>query len=153
MTDTRFHSVQLPYFCTMSQRLILFVPILSFLLLGPFRPDGFCQGAVFHEEPSVQQLIEANTQRNLNPARKIEVWRIQIGATVDRRNMETTKAEFNRKYSWLTLVSSYSEPYYKLMVGAYQNKRNAEVAILQLKRDYPSAYLVRDKVRLQEISD
>ena len=111
------------------------------------------QSVVFIEEPAVQRMLELQTQANLSPSRLLDVWRIQIAATVDRRQMEDARKSFNRKYHWLTIHTNYSEPYYKLQVGAYYYRRNAEVALQNLKKDFPGAYLVRDKCKLNELSD
>lgn len=101
----------------------------------------------------MKRYLELHLQANRDPSRKIDVWRIQIAATVDRRQMEAAKASFKRKYSWFNIINTYNEPYYKLQVGAYHQKGGAESVLYQLKKDYPGAYLVRDKVRLSELSD
>ncbi len=114
---------------------------------------AYAQKVEFREEPAVKRYLDLHLQANRDPSRKIDVWRIQIAATVDRRQMEAAKASFKRKYSWFNIINTYSEPYYKLQVGAYHQKSGAESILYQLKKDYPGAYLVRDKVRLSELSD
>lgn len=121
-----------------------------------FLPCGIllhAQSAEFREEPAVRNLIERQASANLDPSRLLDVWRVQIAATVDRRQMEETKKAFVRRYGSLQLNTTYSQPYYKLQVGAYVRKRQADAALHDLKKDYPGAYLVRDRVKLSEVSD
>ncbi|HRW75758.1 MAG TPA: SPOR domain-containing protein [Saprospiraceae bacterium] len=128
-------------------RLVLSAVILSF----PF--TGQAQQVVFREEPAITRMINAYVQANRDPQRLIDVWRVQISATVDRRQMEQTKSAFKSRYQGYTLTSSYDEPYYKLRVGAYVDKRKAQSTVYALKADYPGAYLTRDKAKLSELTD
>lgn len=123
------------------------------MALWPLGGRLSAQSAEIHEEPSVRYLIERQSRVNLDPSRLLDVWRVQIAATVDRRQMEEARQVFVRRYGSLQLSTTYSEPYYKLRVGAYVQKRQAEAALHTLKKDYPGAYLVRDKVKLSEVSD
>jgi hypothetical protein len=111
------------------------------------------QTVEFNEEPEVRRFLERQARANLDPDRKLDVWRVQIAATVDRRQMEEARQAFVRRYGSYQLSTTYSEPYYKLRVGAYVQKRQAEAALQALKKDYPGAYLVRDRVKLSEVSD
>ncbi len=111
------------------------------------------QQVVFQEEPGVRDLIDRYVTSNRDPARLIDVWKIQISATVDRRQMEQAKAVFRQRYPGYTLNSTYTEPYYKLQVGAYFDKRKAQSIAFRMKQYYPGAYLTRDKVKLADLTD
>lgn len=111
------------------------------------------QQVVFQEEPNVRDLIDRYVATNRDPSRMIDVWKIQISATVDRRQMEQAKYVFKQRYPGYTLNSSYTEPYYKLQVGAYFDKRKAQAVAYRMKQFYPGAYLTRDKVKLADLTD
>lgn len=111
------------------------------------------QQVVFQEEPGVRELIDRYVTANRDPARLIDVWKIQISATVDRRQMEQAKYVFKQRYPGYTLNSTYTEPYYKLQVGAYFDKRKAQAVAYRMKQFYPGAYLTRDKVKLADLTD
>jgi hypothetical protein len=108
---------------------------------------------IFHEEASIRDLLQRRLEANRSADKEWDVWRVQIAATTDRRNMEATRAAFQRKYPGYKLNSNYSEPYYKLQVGAYYHKHRAEAVLHVMKRDYPGAYLVRGRVQLNELTD
>ncbi len=122
------------------------------LLAGlPLSASG--QQVVYQEEPEIRSMIDRYIQSNRNPERLIDVWKIQISATVDRRQMEQAKYVFKQRYPGYALQSTYTEPYYKLQVGAYYDKRKAQAVAYKLKQYYPGAYLTRDKVKLADLTD
>lgn len=128
-------------------------PFLTLLLLAALCPAARAQRVTIIEEPAITRMLERHIAENMDPARRIEGWRIQIAATVDRRQVDQTRTACQRQFPGLPVISTYDEPYYKLRIGAYSLKQVAEKALRQIKREYPGAYLVRDKVRFAELSD
>lgn len=111
------------------------------------------QQVTFDEEPAVHRMITGFVEANRDPGRLLDVWKVQISATVDRRQMEQAKAVFRQRYPGLSFNTTYAEPYYKLQVGAYSDKRKAQAVAHDLKTYYPGAYLTRDKVKLSDLTD
>ena len=131
----------------------ILVTCCFYCLLAGLPQTVHAQQVIFQEEPEIRSMIEQYVQSNRHPERLIDVWKIQISATVDRRQMEQAKYVFKQRYPGYTLQSSYTEPYYKLQVGAYYDKRKAQAVAYKLKQYYPGAYLTRDKVKLAELTD
>jgi hypothetical protein len=125
----------------------------SFCLMAVLPSVTQAQQVVFQEEPDIRSMINRYVQSNRSPDRLIDVWKIQISATVDRRQMEQAKSVFRQRYPGYALNATYAEPYYKLQVGAYFEKRKAQAVAYKLKQYYPGAYLTRDKVKLSELTD
>lgn len=126
---------------------------LSFLLFLLYQSTPGWGQVVFHETPEIKTMIEGQINLNRDPSFKFEVWRIQIVATTDRRKLEAIRADFSRNFNWLRHTTNFSDPYYKLQVGAYTQRLHAEAVLHDLKRDYPGAYLVRDRVPLTELTE
>lgn len=127
----------------------LSVGLLIFLLYHSMPVWG---QVVFNEAPEIKTMIEGQITQNRDPNFKFEVWRIQIVATTDRRKLEAIRADFSRNYNWLH-NTNFDNPYYKLQVGAYTQRLHAEAVLFDLKKDYPGAYLVRDRVPLTELTE
>jgi hypothetical protein len=123
------------------------------LLIMLFQSTSGLSQVIFNEAPEIKTMIEGQIAINSSPTNKFEVWRIQIVATTERRKLEAIRADFSRKYNWLKHSTDFSDPYYKLQVGAYTQRLHAEAVLFDLKRDYPGAYLVRDKVPLSELTE
>ena len=102
------------------------------------------QGQVaYDEEPGItllmQKFIVANKSKET-----IDGWRVQILATTDRAKMETVKRSFLNKYAGHTATAKFDAPYYKLRVGAFRTKLEAEHLRYLIARDHPTAYVARD---------
>lgn len=69
-----------------------------------------------------------------------EGWRIQLLATTDRRELETARSQFLSAYPDLSTSWSYTSPYYRLRVGAYEDKIETERLLYLIRQKYPSAY-------------
>ncbi len=127
--------------------------LLTLILLAALCPTARAQRVTIIEEPAITRMLERHIAANLDPARRIAGWRIQIAATVDRRQVDQARAACQRQFPDIAVISTYDAPYYKLRIGAYSLKQGAEKALSQIKRDYPGAYLVRDKLRFDELID
>lgn len=123
------------------------------LLIMLFQSTSGLSQVIFNEAPEIRTMIEGQIALNRDPSFKFEVWRIQIVATTDRRKLDAIRADFSRNYNWLRHSTDFSDPYYKLQVGAYTQRLHAEAILFDLKRDFPGAYLVRDKVPLSELTE
>jgi hypothetical protein len=104
------------------------------------------------EDPDVTKIMTSFDKSNKSPDKTISGWRVQISASVDRRQIEITKKQFQRDFPQYPVVSSYDNPYYKLKAGAFTQKNSAESALSIIKSKYKSAYLTRDIVKTMELN-
>lgn len=111
--------------------------------------------------PAQQKLIitpDAEVERVLdlfaevNEAQdKVEGWRVQILATTDRRQLETTERDFKAKYPSVPVDWVHNSPYYKLRAGAFSNRSEADGLRYNLMREFEGVYLVKDEVEESEL--
>ncbi len=120
------------------------------LIVGGFNTLN-AQDIQIQEEPAVTQMMERFTA--LNKAKTtVEGWRIQLFATPDRQRLESARQVFQYKYPNIPIDWVHENPWYKLYAGAFATRQDAMRLQYLLKRDYPSAYLVRDNaVRVSEL--
>ena len=94
-------------------------------------------------DPAVEQLISAWISSNrLNPG--IEGWRVQLLSTTDRAQVEAGKRQFLSMYPTVPADWVHEKPYYKLRVGAFHTRSEAQAFLTVLKDSYPGAYPARD---------
>jgi hypothetical protein len=99
----------------------------------------------------VGQLMERFINQNKSTT-TVNGWRIQILATTDRQNMETSLRKFGNLYPSVPVDWLHTKPYYKVRAGAFATKRDALRTLYILKEDYPGAYPVQDnKIRPEEL--
>ena len=117
--------------------IILFIAVLS-----TGQNALLAQEVQLNEDPKVSQLFRNWTNNNRsNP--QVEGWRVQIMATTDRKQVEDTRNRFRTYYPDVPAEWTHEKPYYKLRVGAFRSKLEAQ-AFLETLTDYAGAYLAKD---------
>ncbi len=82
---------------------------------------------------------------------KVEGWRVQLLATTDRQQLETTERKFRADYPSVTVDWVHNKPYYKLRAGAFFTRQEAERLRQNLSEEYEGVYLVKDQVEESEL--
>lgn len=118
----------------------MFISIML-LALSPI----ICVGQInVNVDPQIDRLSEQ--YRSLNSESEFfEGFRVQIISSDDRRKVDNTKYSFGREYPQYKLISRFSNPYYKLQIGAFATKLEAERIRHIIRDDYPRAYVIKDK--------
>ncbi len=97
-----------------------------------------------------------STTPNANPANVpvqiLDGFRLQIMASTDRRAVETGQNSFAGKYPSTFNTWVQAKPYYRLRVGAFATRSEAMRYLQVIKKDYPDAYVVPDKIKNIEIT-
>ncbi len=95
------------------------------------------------EDGAVQSLFQRYVAQNRATTLTLG-WRVQIISTNDRRKMEQVKTDFESKFPSMIPVWTYEAPNYKIRVGAFKTKMETEALRNILRREYPSAFPVKD---------
>lgn len=82
---------------------------------------------------------------------KVEGWRVQLLATTDRQQLETTERKFRADYPSVSVDWVHNKPYYKLRAGAFFTRQEAERLRQNLSEEYEGVYLVKDQVEETEL--
>ena len=120
----------------------LFLSMFFLLTTGAKAQDIYV-----NEEPSVTNLvkkfIEWNEEKNY-----VNGWRIQIINTDDRRKMERAMNKFRSKFPYISnVVWEQVSPYYRVKVGGFNSKLKAQAFLDEVKKYFPSAITVWEKIR------
>lgn len=121
---------------------VRFVPLVLVALLSGFSQNVFAQEVQLNEDPKVSQLVRNWTNSNRSNPR-VNGWRVQIMATTDREQVEDARNRFRTQYPDVPAEWAHEKPYYKLRVGAFRNKLEAQ-AFLATLTDYAGAYPAKD---------
>lgn len=73
-------------------------------------------------------------------------FRIQIYSTTDRKQIKLEEEKFRLNYPDLPIYLKYDSPNFKLRVGDFKSKLEAQHWFNNLQSDYPTLFLVPDKV-------
>jgi len=125
-----------------------YIVMLFSLLLGS---QMYGQGEVnVNTSATITQMMDQFTSTNKSQ-NTIKGWRIQIITTNDRRKMETARSKFSSMYPDIDLKWNHVAPYYRVKVGAYENKMQLMGFLLELKNDFPGVIPVMDDISKSEL--
>ena len=125
-----------------------FITMLFSLLLC-FQISG--QGTVnVNTSAKITQMMDQFTSTN-KAENKVKGWRVQIITTNDRRKMETARSKFSFMYPDVEVKWNHVAPYYRVKVGAYENKMQLMGFLLELKNDFPGVIPVMDNINKSEL--
>lgn len=106
-----------------------------------------------HQDNRIDSLSEAKLQISmLNPG--IEGYRIQIffeSGNNSKSQANETRAAFSELFEDINAYVIFNEPYYKVRVGDFRNRIDAEGALKTISREYPNAFIVPDFIHLPKL--
>lgn len=125
----------------------IFICILSVLTV--FDVNG--QSTIsLNENPVIQKLnsyfIEYNLRRNEFPG-----WRIQVFASTDRKEMESTLSRFKSAFPSYYAKWTLNDPYYQVRAGMFTDYSEAMKALQEIRKTFRSSTLITDRIRREEI--
>lgn len=118
----------------LSKALIVVILILSNLTL-------FAQNGVVEQDPKFEQLL--NEKRKINASVITnDRWKIQI-FTGDNENSKKTLIAFKRDYKEMDASVFFQTPVYKVWVGNFKTRIEAERNLQEIKLKYPNSFLIK----------
>ena len=89
-----------------------------------------------------------------NRTRPITGYRIRIffdNSQNARKNSASTLDEFLSSFRGIPAYRSYANPYFKVTVGDYRTKAEAMANLANIKKSFPSAFIVKEKINYPQI--
>lgn len=102
------------------------------------------------ESPEITSLMERWKTYNLEH-QELTGYRIQILATIDRRQMESARNRFENHYPDFPIHTTHNDPYFQLKTGAFLTMQKAQAFLKMLQKDYPAAIPVTDEIKVDEL--
>lgn len=108
------------------------------------------QSVQLTEDPQISNLMDRWTTYNKS-VEEIRGWRIQVLASVDRRQMEDARRTFEKNYPDYPVTFVHNAPYFHLKVGAFLSMQKAQAFMKKMQEDYPQAIPVTDVMKVEEL--
>ena len=132
-------------------------PFLFFCLLMaglPALAQSDSGTVVVHKDPRIDLLInkqiEINEYTTRNARRTAPGYRILVINTNDRSKASEAKARIYQQFRELPAYLMYQSPFYKLKVGNFREREEAEQYLVDIQRLFPSGvYIVRDVIEVR----
>jgi hypothetical protein len=111
-------------------------------------------GVVVVKDPRIDQLVRKQIAINEETTResrsKVPGFRIQVINSPDRSKVFVAKGKIYQEFPDMKPYLMYQAPNYKLKVGNFKTQEEAEDAVKQLSRLFPSGlYIIRDIIEIK----
>ena len=109
---------------------------------------------VVHKDPRIELLInkqiEINEYTTRNARRNVQGYRILVINTNDRAKATEAKARIYQKFRELPAYLMYQSPFYKLKVGNFREREEAELYLAEIQKLFPTGvFVVRDVIEVK----
>lgn len=112
-----------------------------FIALASQKSIGQINKVSVNQDPKFEQLL--NEKRKINSSITInDRYKIQI-FNGDTENSKKTLAEFKKDNKNMDATIVFSTPQYKVWVGNFKTRIEAEKNLNDLKKKYPNAFLIK----------
>jgi len=101
----------------------------------------------------VEALVAKHISFNEN-VKGFPGYRIQIyfeSGNYSKNKAFGEKGKFISRFPDIAAYVIFQEPYYKVRVGNFRNKLDAEAFKQRIKKQWPEAYIIKDDIELPEI--
>lgn len=110
---------------------------------------------VIYQHPNIDTLLKRHIEYNLHQD-GIEGYRIHIFFDAGNQSLRrATEAalQYQTLYPGDTAYISFSEPYYRVRVGDFRKRMDAEGYLQKIISDYPNAFVIRDRINFPSLDD
>jgi hypothetical protein len=128
--------------------------LLGCFALGVNAQSDSTSSIVIHKDPRLDVLVRKQAQINeattRDMRRSMPGYRIQVINTSDRSAAMAAKTKIYQLYPELKAYLLYQAPYFRLRVGNFKDKDEADDYRKSLVREFPnSVFLVRDIIEVK----
>lgn len=109
---------------------------------------------VIFQDMRVNELVYNHVEQNKR--RGVSGYRIRIYANLGsnaRSQSQETKAKFYELFPDIAIHREYVSPYYRVLVGDYRSRVDALKDFKQIKKYFPSAFIVPDEIDYPELEE
>lgn len=98
----------------------------------------------------VKKQVQINEETTRNSRRVMPGFRIQILNSTDRSSALDAKTKVYKLYPELKAYLQYQSPYFRLKVGNFKTRQDAEEYLTNLARDFANnVFIVRDTIEVK----
>ena len=99
-----------------------------------------------YQDTNVHNLVQKKMEYARITQGVFAGYRIQISFGQDRDEASKVMSSFIAKYHDMRAYFTYQQPYFKVNVGDFRTRLEAVKKLNRIRRDYPGAFVVMDKI-------
>ncbi len=108
---------------------------------------------IVHRDARLDSLV-ALQQDYLKENPKIDGWRVEIffeGGNNSYNQALSRKSSFVLSYPDIPVYLTFNAPYYKVRVGDFIRRSDAELFLQKIKAKYPNAFVVKEEINFPKL--
>ena len=109
---------------------------------------------ILNQDARIDRLVMKQRQIHANDS-TIDGFRVQIFMELGNealRHADSVKTAFSKKYPDVPIYLVFGQPYYRLRVGDFRTRLEAENMYQQVKKEYRNAFVTADRIELPYIA-
>jgi hypothetical protein len=133
-------------------RLLILIPLL--LWISEVSAQDSTASVVVNKDPRIDMLvnkqIEINEVTTRNSRRAAPGYRILVISSNNRNKVIEAKTKMYREFPELKTYMMYQSPFFRLKVGNFKERTDAEEYLSRIQRFYPTGvYIVTDTIEVR----
>jgi len=129
---------------------LMFLPLLPPLACMAQQQNAAGGKSEIIQDPRIDMLVQKHVRIN-QAVQTIDGFRIQVFS--DSGNNSKTRAqaahdEFQSKYPGTGVYLTFKSPNYKVRIGDFRSKLDAQRFLNDISADYPNAFIISDQINL-----
>ncbi|MCX6271985.1 MAG: SPOR domain-containing protein [Bacteroidetes bacterium] len=109
---------------------------------------------VIVQDERIPQLIQKHVLLNSKQNGIMDGYRVQIffdSGNESKRKAIDSRTEFLSKYPSVPAFLTFQEPFYKVRVGNFRSRVEADGFLEKIHLEYPNAFTVKDKINFPKV--
>ncbi len=105
------------------------------------------------QDERVDQLVDKHIRINQN-LKTIEGFRIQVfsdSGNNSKTKAQSTQEELIARYPQMGVYLTFKSPNYKVRIGDFRSRLDAQRFLNELAADYPNAFIINDQINITKI--
>lgn len=94
------------------------------------------------KDPRIDYLQKVYSAKNRLKNEVKKVYRVQIATSKSRTEVNDVKAQFSAKYPGIPVFMSFDPPTFKLRVGNFIARQDAQTFLSEIRKIYPASFIV-----------
>lgn len=128
--------------------LLVIAPLYSMAQAVPDSLRQFKADSNIIQDNRVNELVLKHILINEAKKEKIKGYRVQIHFGPEKAKALDVKTKFNTEYPDTRAYLDYQQPYFKIRVGDFRTKLEAEKMKQEILGSFPGAFIVNDDIEL-----
>lgn len=132
--------------CSMKYcKFILFLGFLSFMSIGfaqTPKDSVTLNHVLIFKDPRIDYLQKVYSAKSKLKSDASKIYRIQIAASKSRTEVTDVKSQFSSKYPGIPVFLSFDSPVFKLRVGTFVARDDAQTFLREVRKLFPASFIV-----------